>query len=135
MSNMKEVIDNLLEVKLHSEEDFLVVAETLERIGICPRGKKDLYQSCHLLHKQGKYYIVHFLEMFLLDGRKSTITENDIARRNKIAKLLQDWDLLIIVNPEKYENNMNVKGGIKVISFKQRSEYNLIPKYRIGTTK
>jgi hypothetical protein len=125
-------VENLLEVKLYAPEDFLIVVETLERIGVSPRGKKELYQSAHLLHKQGKYYIVHFLEMFLLDGRKSTIGQGDIERRNRIAVLLEDWELLQIVDPERIEGFIAPMSSIKVVSHKERKDYKLVAKYRIG---
>lgn len=127
------VLDTLLEIELFDPDDFLIVKESLERIGVSPKGKKELYQSCHILHKQGKYYLVHFLEMFLLDGRKSTISEGDYARRNRIARLLEDWELCKIVNPEKFESPMAPMNHIKVISHNERKDYKMIAKYRIGS--
>lgn len=127
------LLDNLLEIELFHHDDFLIVKESLERIGVSPKGKKELYQSCHILHKQGKYYLVHFLEMFLLDGRTSTISEGDYARRNRIARLLEDWELCKIVNPEKFESPMAPMNHIKVISHNERKDYKMIAKYRIGS--
>ena len=124
--------DNMLEVSLKEPDDFLKVRETLSRIGVSSRKEKKLYQSCHILHKQGKYYIVHFKELFALDGKEHNITENDIGRRNSIAGLLKDWGLV------SFENNPEPKAPlsqIKVISFKEKSEWVLEPKYNIGKKK
>lgn len=124
--------DKMLEVSLKEPDDFLKVRETLSRIGVSSRKEKKLYQSCHILHKQGKYYIVHFKELFALDGKEHNITENDIGRRNSIAGLLKDWGLV------SFENNPEPKAPlsqIKVISFKEKSEWVLEPKYNIGKKK
>ena len=124
--------DKMLEVSLKEPDDFLKVRETLSRIGVSSRKEKKLYQSCHILHKQGKYYIVHFKELFALDGKEHNITENDIGRRNSIAGLLKDWGLV------SFENNPEPKAPlsqIKVISFKEKSEWVLEPKYHIGKKK
>ena len=124
--------DKMLEVTLKEPDDFLKVRETLSRIGVSSRKEKKLYQSCHILHKQGKYYIVHFKELFALDGKEHNITENDIGRRNSIAGLLKDWGLV------SFENNPEPKAPlsqIKVISFKEKSEWVLEPKYNIGKKK
>jgi len=125
-------IENMLEITLAQKDDFLKVRETLTRIGVASKKEKMLYQSCHILHKSGKYYIVHFKELFALDGRPTDIAENDIARRNTIALLLQDWGLLTIVSKEKFESNQVNISQIKIISHKEKSEWELVPKYNIG---
>ena len=129
------VVDSLIEVKLGEEDDFLKVRETLTRIGVASRKDKTLYQSCHILHKQGKYYITHFKELFALDGKPSTITENDIQRRNAIANLLEEWGLLKIINYDIVEHNMAPIHQIKIIAFKEKDEWELIAKYNIGKKK
>ncbi len=121
----------MLEITLAQPDDFLKVRETLSRVGVASRKDKTLYQSCHILHKQGKYYIVHFKELFALDGKDSTITQNDIERRNTIAGLLQDWSLLAIVKNEEAEKKAPLS-QIKVLAFKEKSEWNLQAKYNIG---
>ena len=126
-----ELLDSLVEVKLVKEDDFLKVRETLTRIGVASRKDKILYQSCHILHKQGRYYIVHFKELFALDGKKATLTENDIQRRNTISILLQDWNLIDIVDKSKAENKAPLS-QIKVLPFKEKKEWNLSAKYNIG---
>jgi len=123
--------DSMLEVTLKQPDDFLKIRETLSRIGVASRKDKTLFQSCHILHKQGKYYIVHFKELFALDGKKATLVENDIQRRNTIAILLQDWNLLNIVKPENAENKAPLS-QIKIIAFKEKGEWNLSAKYNIG---
>ena len=128
-------ISKFVEVTLVEQDDFLKVRETLTRIGVSSRKEKVLYQSCHILHKQGKYYIVHFKELFALDGKLSTITENDIQRRNAIANLLEEWGLLKIVNYDTVEHNMAPIHQIKIISFKEKDEWELITKYNIGKKK
>jgi hypothetical protein len=125
-------LSKFVEVTLTEQDDFLKVRETLTRIGVSSRKEKVLYQSCHILHKQGKYYIVHFKELFALDGKVSTITENDIQRRNAIANLLEEWGLIKIVNYDIVENNMAPIHQIKIISFKEKDEWELIAKYNIG---
>jgi len=127
-------ISNMLEVVLKQPDDFLKVRETLTRIGVASRKDKTLFQSCHILHKQGKYYIVHFKELFALDGKKSTIVENDIERRNTIAGLLSDWKLIEIVNEEQSSKRAPLS-QIKVIAFKNKKEWNLQAKYNIGKKK
>ena len=122
---------SMLEVTIKQPDDFLKVRETLTRIGVASRKDKTLYQSCHILHKQGKYYIVHFKELFALDGKKATLIENDIQRRNTIAILLQDWSLLNIVKPEEAENKAPLS-QIKIIAFKEKGQWNLQAKYNIG---
>lgn len=125
---------SMLEVTLNEPDDFLKVRETLTRIGVASRKDKKLYQSCHILHKQGRYFIVHFKELFVLDGKPSTITENDIQRRNTIAVLLSDWGLLSINNVEQSRDRAPLR-QIKVLSFKERDEWELCPKYNIGNTR
>ena len=124
-------VGDMLEVTISKPDDFLKVRETLTRIGVASRKDKTLFQSCHILHKQGKYYIVHFKELFALDGKKATLVENDVQRRNTISVLLQDWNLLTIVKPEAAENKAPLS-QIKIIAFKEKSEWNLQAKYNIG---
>ena len=123
--------EQMLEVTLKQPDDFLKIRETLSRIGVASRKDKTLFQSCHILHKQGKYYIVHFKELFALDGKKATLVENDVQRRNTISVLLQDWNLLSIVKPEAAENKAPLS-QIKIIAFKEKNEWELCPKYNIG---
>ena len=124
-------VGDMLEVTISKPDDFLKVRETLTRIGVASRKDKTLFQSCHILHKQGKYYITHFKELFALDGKKSTLTENDIQRRNTIALLLQDWNLIDVVNTALVENKAPLS-QIKVLPFKEKNEWNLVAKYNIG---
>lgn len=126
--------ENMLEVLLAEPDDFLKVRETLSRIGVASRKDKTLYQSCHILHKRGKYYIVHFKELFALDGKNTDITDNDIFRRNTISKLLQDWGLIKIVSPPS-EEEFAPLSQIKVIAFKDKSNWTLETKYNIGNKK
>ena len=121
--------DRMLEVKLKEPDDFLKVRETLSRIGVASRKERKLYQSCHILHKQGRYYIVHFKELFALDGKDTNISENDVARRNSIAVLLGDWGLIEIIGDTEPKAPLS---QIKVISFKEKSEWDLETKYNIG---
>ena len=125
--------DQMLEVSLKEPDDFLKVRETLSRIGVASRKDKKLFQSTHILHKQGKYYICHFKELFALDGKSTTISENDIARRNTIANLLSDWGLVNVVGTSDVESAP--LSQIKVISFREKNEWNLETKYNIGTKK
>lgn len=130
------MIEDLVEVKLLHPDNFLLVKETLTRIGVASKRDNTLYQSCHILHKQGKYYIVHFKEMFLLDGKKNTdFTENDQARRNTIAKLLEDWGLIDVIESDKIEHPIVPVSHLKIVSFKEKSNWTLLPKYNIGTKK
>ena len=126
--------ESMLEVTLPEPDNFLKVRETLTRIGISSRTENKLFQSCHILHKQGKYFIVHFKELFALDGKESNIANNDIERRNTIAVLLQDWELLKIVKPEQAEPKASLS-QIKVLSHKDKSSWELVPKYNIGKKK
>ena len=123
--------ENMLEVQLKEPDDFLKVRETLTRIGVASRKDKKLFQSCHILHKQGRYFITHFKELFALDGKEANLTENDIERRNTIAQLLGDWGLIAIVNAEVAENKAPLS-QIKVLSFKEKGEWDLQAKYNIG---
>ena len=123
--------ESMLEVSLKEPDDFLKVRETLTRIGVASRKDKKLFQSCHILHKQGRYFIVHFKELFALDGKHSNLSENDIERRNTIAQLLADWGLISIVNPNIAENKAPLS-QIKVISFKDKGNWTLETKYNIG---
>ena len=122
---------DMLEVTIKQPDDFLKVRETLTRIGVASRKDKTLFQSCHILHKQGKYYITHFKELFALDGKNSSLTENDIQRRNTITLLLQDWNLIEVVEPTLVENKAPLS-QIKVLPFKEKSEWTLVAKYNIG---
>ena len=129
-------ISDLVEVRLVEEDDFLKVRETLTRIGVASKKDKILYQSCHILHKQGHYYIVHFKELFALDGKPTDISENDLSRRNAIAKLLEDWGLIEIVNKRQIETPEPIfLSQVKIISHKEKGEWELIPKYNIGKKK
>jgi|TARA_R110002074_G_scaffold146512_3_gene296130 hypothetical protein len=123
--------ESMLEITLNDPDDFLKVRETLTRIGVASRKEKKLFQSCHILHKQGRYFIVHFKELFLLDGKKSTLEETDIARRNTITTLISDWGLITIDNPSKALPVAPLR-QIKIISFKDKSQWELCPKYNIG---
>ena len=124
----------MVEVYLTDPDDFLKVRETLTRIGVASRKEKKVYQSCHILHKQGRYFIVHFKELFSLDGKKSNITLNDIQRRNRIAKLLSDWNLVEVVDSEKILDVAPLN-QIKVLSYKEKGDWILEPKYNIGGRK
>jgi Bacteriophage translational regulator len=128
-------ISKFVEVELNEEDDFLKVRETLTRIGVSSRKERILYQSCHILHKQGRYYIVHFKELFALDGKPSNISENDIQRRNTIANLLEQWGLMKIMNPQIVRDNMAPIHQIKIISFKEKDDWELVTKYNIGKKK
>ena len=122
---------DMLDVTIKQPDDFLKVRETLTRIGVASRKDKTLFQSCHILHKQGKYYITHFKELFALDGKNSSLSLNDIQRRNTIALLLQDWNLIEVVQPTLVENKAPLS-QIKVLPFKEKSEWTLVAKYNIG---
>ena len=121
--------EQMLEVSLKEPDDFLKIRETLSRIGVASRREKKMYQSCHILHKQGRYYIVHFKELFALDGKDTNLSENDIARRNSIAKLLKDWGLVNIIGNAE---NVAPMSQIKIISFKEKNDWILETKYNIG---
>ena len=129
------LIEAMVEVKLNEPDDFLKVRETLTRIGIASRKEKTLFQSCHILHKQGKYYIVHFKELFALDGKTTNFTENDTARRNSIANLLSEWELITLVEPDKSAEPTVPLSQLKILSFKEKDEWDLTPKYNIGNKR
>ena len=124
--------DNMIEVKLKEGDDFLKVRETLTRIGVASRKDKTLYQSCHILHKQGRYFIVHFKELFALDGKPSNFSDSDISRRNTIANLLAEWGLLHLVVPDLSKEPIAPISQIKVLPFKEKDQWNLTAKYNIG---
>ena len=124
----------MVEVTLQQPDDFLKVRETLTRIGVASRSERKLYQSCHILHKQGRYYIVHFKELFLLDGKNSDFSDNDIQRRNRITKLLSDWGLVSVVNEDLIEDASSIS-QIKILPHKEKEDWELIPKYSIGSKK
>jgi hypothetical protein len=126
--------DSMLEVMLPEPDNFLKVKETLTRIGIASRKERRLYQSCHILHKQGRYFLVHFKELFALDGKESNLTHNDVERRNTVAILLQDWGLLKVLKPAEAEPQASLS-QIKVLAFKEKNEWELVPKYNIGKKK
>ena len=125
--------DAMLEITLNEPDDFLKVRETLTRIGVASRKDNKLFQSCHILHKQGRYFIVHFKELFLLDGKPSNLLENDVQRRNTISVLLADWGLITILKPEAAKDVAPLR-QIKVIPFKDKSQWELCPKYNIGNS-
>ena len=126
-------IDQLVEVTLKNSEDFLKVRETLTRIGVASKKDRILYQSCHILHKQGKYYIVHFKELFALDGKDTDLSDNDLSRRNAIANLLEDWGLVKLVDPSSTETPEPIfLSQVKILSHKEKNEWQLVPKYNIG---
>jgi len=125
-------VDDLVEVELQEDDDFLKIRETLTRIGVASKKEKTLFQSCHILHKKGRYYIVHFKELFALDGKPTNLEENDIARRNTITNLLAEWGLLSVVNVQQIKEPVVSLNHIKIISHKDKSEWELKAKYNIG---
>jgi hypothetical protein len=126
-------LNDLIEVTLNEKDDFLKVRETLTRIGVASKKEQILYQSCHILHKRGQYYVVHFKELFALDGKPTDISESDLARRNAIANLLEDWGLVKLVNAKQTEVPEPIfLSQIKIISHKEKNEWQLVPKYNIG---
>tara|TARA_R110000868_G_scaffold5867_7_gene34238 strand:- start:704 stop:1099 length:396 start_codon:yes stop_codon:yes gene_type:complete len=130
---MEDIFEGLgVEITLKSEEDFLKVKETLTRIGVSSKTEKKLYQSCHILHKRGRYAIIHFKEMFVLDGLDSDISEDDLGRRNTIVKLLVEWELVDVIDPKQYEQPQLSLARLKIIPHKEKKEWTLIPKYHIG---
>ena len=133
MTEDEDIFDGLgVEINLKNKEDFLKVKETLTRIGVSSKKEKKLFQSCHILHKRGRYAIMHFKEMFLLDGLDSDISEDDIARRNTIVRLLVEWNLIEAVDPEEYKEPQISLARLKIIPHKDKQEWQLIPKYHIG---
>jgi len=129
------LLDSLVEVKLANEDDFLKVRETLTRIGVASKKDQKLYQSCHILHKQGRYYIVHFKELFALDGKPTNISEDDLSRRNTIANLMAEWGLVTLVDPVKSKEPVAPLSQIKVLAYKEKDEWELVAKYNIGRKK
>jgi len=125
-------IDSMVEVFLHHDQDFLKVKETLTRIGVASRKNRALYQSCHILHKQQKYYIVHFKELFALDGKPTNFSEEDLGRRNTISNLLNEWGLVKLKEPEKSSSPITPLSQTKIIPYKDKDQWELIPKYNIG---
>ncbi len=125
---------DMVEVVLNEPDDFLKVRETLTRIGVASRKEKKIYQSCHILHKQGKYYIVHFKELFALDGKNTNLSLNDIQRRNRIIQLLSDWGLISVVSPSRIAD-LAPLNQIKVLAFKEKNDWTLESKYNIGRKK
>ena len=132
---MNAEIDGLVEVSLNDQEDFLKIRETLTRIGVASRKDKKLFQSCHILHKQGKYYIVHFKELFKLDRKQSDFSDNDSSRRNAVVKLLVEWKLVNVVREDPIEIEPAPMSQIKIISYKEKDQWDLVPKYNIGRKK
>ena len=128
-------VEALVEIKLKQTDDFLKVKETLTRIGVASKKDKTLYQSCHILHKQSRYYIVHFKELFMLDGKPSNFSDTDAARRNTIVNLLAEWDLIQVVDTDKVKDNVVPINQLKIISFKEKDDWNLVAKYNIGNKK
>lgn len=128
-------LEELVEVTLTEPDDFLKVRETLSRIGVASKKDKTLYQSCHILHKQGRYYLLHFKELFLLDGKKSDFSEEDMGRRNTIVNLLAEWNLIKLVDSDKSKEPLTPLSQIKIISHKEKSEWTLVTKYNIGKKK
>jgi hypothetical protein len=125
-------VENMVEVTLKEPDDFLKVRETLTRIGVASRTQKTLYQSCHILHKRGRYFIPHFKELFLLDGKPSSLTDEDIARRNTIANLLAQWGLVTLVDPAKSADPVAPINSVKIIPYAEKSEWTLVQKYSLG---
>ena len=125
-------ISEMVEIVLKENDDFLKVKETLTRIGVASRKEKTLYQSCHILHKQSKYYIVHFKELFALDGKPYNFSDTDVARRNTISNLLEEWNLVKLVDPEKTKDPTLPLNQLKILSFSEKEEWTLTPKYNIG---
>jgi hypothetical protein len=126
--------EDMLEVTLQEPDDFLKIRETLTRIGVASRKEKKLFQSCHILHKQGRYFIVHFKELFLLDGKKATLEIGDIQRRNTITTLMSDWGLLTIIDPSRAKDCAPIR-QIKIVSFREKDEWELCKKYNIGVKR
>lgn len=132
---MNTSVDNMIEVKLRSAEDFLKIRETLTRIGVASRRDKVLFQSCHILHKQGRYYVVHFKELFALDGKPTNFSDEDKARRNTITNLLAEWELIDIVDSERTKDPVAPLNQIKILAHKEKHEWKLEAKYNIGKKK
>ena len=135
MESINWTQEQMLEVTLREPDDFLKIRETLSRIGVASRKERKLYQSCHILHKQGRYFIVHFKELFALDGKPTNFSENDEARRNTIANLLAEWELISLVEPDKSSEPTVPLSQLKILSFKEKDEWELTPKYNIGNKR
>jgi len=135
MNENEDLIKDLVEITFPEKDDFLKIRETLSRIGVASRKEKELFQSCHILHKRGKYYITHFKELFKLDGKPSSLEEGDIGRRNTIVTLLAQWKLVSVVNPNQINEPTAPLSQIKIIPFKEKIEWKLTTKYSIGGTK
>jgi hypothetical protein len=133
MNDQDQLVEQLIEVTFEERDDFLKIRETLSRIGIASRREQELFQSCHILHKRGKYYIVHFKELFRLDGKPTTLEESDIGRRNTICNLLQQWKLLKVLEPSRIETPIVPLSQVKIIPFKEKTEWKLTTKYSIGS--
>ena len=129
---MEEMIENMIEVKLNNEDDFLKIRETLTRIGVASKKNQTIYQSCHILHKQGRYYIVHFKELFALDGKPSNFADEDIGRRNTIANLLAEWSLVTLNDPDRSSSPVAPLSQIKVLPYKEKDDWELVAKYNLG---
>lgn len=132
---MENIINQLVEVELKHKDDFLKIKETLTRMGVSSKGEKILYQSCHILHKRGKYYICHFKELFLLDGKTANISEQDVSRRNGIIHALEAWGLLVVVNPNQIATPKMPTRQIKIITHAEKPNWTLVAKYNIGKGK
>lgn len=132
---MSYCFDDMVEIKLNDPKDFLIIKETLSRIGIASRKDKTLFQSCHILHKKGRYAIAHFKELFALDGKSTDFSESDLSRRNTIINLLEEWKLLTIVTPELTAEPTISISHLKIIPFSEKSEWTLVPKYNVGKRK
>lgn len=132
---MNNLVETFIEVSLNNEDDFLKVRETLTRIGIASPKEKKLFQSCHILHKRGKYYVVHFKELFALDGKSTNFSEEDRSRRNTISRLLQDWGLVSILNENFDDLEFSPMNQIKIISHKEKGDWELVAKYNIGNKR
>ena len=133
MDELDQITKDLVEITFPHKDDFLKIRETLSRIGVASRKEQELFQSCHILHKRGKYYIVHFKELFQLDGKPTNIDESDIGRRNTIVSLLEQWKLLSIIDKTKVESPKTPLSQIKIIPYKEKSQWKLTTKYSIGT--
>jgi hypothetical protein len=133
MISQEQIVERLVEVTFEEKDDFLKIRETLSRIGVASRKEQELFQSCHILHKRGKYYIVHFKELFMLDGKPTNIEEGDIARRNTIIELLKQWNLLKVVDEERIGEPKSPLSQIKIIPYKEKHNWKLTTKYTIGS--
>lgn len=130
----QQLVDNLVEIQFKEKDDFLKIRETLTRIGVASRKDQELFQSCHILHKKGKYYIVHFKELFQLDGKPTNIDESDIGRRNSIVDLLKQWNLIEVLNEEQIREPRAPISQIKIVSYKDKNDWKLTTKYSIGNS-